>query len=129
MTVLVEVVSPESLDWDRGAKFAEYEAGGVPEYWLLDPLRRWAEFYRMGKEERYEVEFVGREGVYHSEALPGFWLRVEWLWQEPLPAAEDVLLEVSGEAYARLWIGRLQRNGSPNESALTCTLNHRRFAS
>jgi hypothetical protein len=36
----------------------------------------------------------GREGVYHSEALPGFWLRVEWLWQEPLPKTLDVLRDL-----------------------------------
>lgn len=81
----VEIVSPESLDRDRGAKFAEYEAGGVSEYWLLDPLRRWAEFYRLGEEGRYRTAFAGAEGRYQSHALPGFWLRVEWLWQEPLP--------------------------------------------
>ena len=83
--LVVEIISPESLERDRGAKFAEYEAGGVAEYWLLDPLRRWAEFYQLGEEGRYEIAFIGREGVYHSETLPGFWLRVEWLWQEPLP--------------------------------------------
>lgn len=83
--LVVEIISPESLERDRGAKFAEYEAGGVAEYWLLDPLRRWAEFYQLGEEGRYEIAFIGREGVYHSETLPGFWLRVEWLWQERLP--------------------------------------------
>ena len=109
--LVVEIISPESLVRDRGTKFAEYEAGGVPEYWLLDPLRLWAEFYQLGEEGRYEIAFAGREGVYHSERLPGFWLRVEWLWQEPLPAIEDVLLEVSGEAYALRLIERLQQWG------------------
>jgi len=109
--LVVEIISPQSLERDRGAKFAEYEAGGVAEYWLLDPLRRWAEFYQLGEEGRYEIAFIGREGVYHSETLPGFWLRVEWLWQEPLPAIEDVLLEVGGEAYALRLIERLQRGG------------------
>ena len=109
--LVVEIISPESLVRDRGTKFAEYEAGGVPEYWLLDPLRLWAEFYQLGEEGRYEIAFVGREGVYHSERLPGFWLRVEWLWQEPLPAIEDVLLEVGGEVYALRLIERLQRWG------------------
>ena len=109
--LVVEIISPESLERDRGARFAEYEAGGIPEYWLLDPLRRWAEFYQLGEEGRYEIAFVGREGVYHSETLPGLGLRVEWLWQEPLPAIEDVLLEVSGEAYALRLIERLRRWG------------------
>ena len=23
------------------------------------------------------------EGIYHSVVVPGFWLRVDWLWQTP----------------------------------------------
>ncbi|MFH1609770.1 MAG: Uma2 family endonuclease, partial [Candidatus Bipolaricaulota bacterium] len=109
--LVVEIVSPESLERDRGAKFAEYEAGGVPEYWLLDPLRCWAEFYQLGGEGRYGVAFSGDEGRYQALALPDFWLRVEWLWQDPLPAVEEVLLEVGGTRYARRLIERLQQHG------------------
>ena len=94
--LVVEIISPESLERDRGAKFVEYEAGGVPEYWLLDLLRRWAEFYQLGEEGRYEMAFVGRGGVYRSETLPGFWLEVKWLWQEPLPHPLRVLGEITG---------------------------------
>jgi len=93
--LVIEIVSPESLDRDRGARFAEYETGGILEYWLLDPLRRWAEFYQLGQEGRYEVAFVGREGIYASKSLPGFWLRVEWLWQEPLPPPLLALGEIA----------------------------------
>ena len=42
----VEIVSPESIARDRGDKFAEYEAGGVREYWLMNPARREALFYQ-----------------------------------------------------------------------------------
>ena len=34
----VEIVSPDSLGRDRGDKFAEYGAAGIPEYWRF--LRR-----------------------------------------------------------------------------------------
>jgi len=36
--------------------------------------------------------------------LSGFWLRVEWLWQEPLPSQVQVVAEISGlpEAARRL---------------------------
>ncbi|RMF91334.1 MAG: hypothetical protein D6736_05350, partial [Nitrospinota bacterium] len=37
--LVVEIVSPESRLRDRGEKFAEYELGGVKEYWLLERLR------------------------------------------------------------------------------------------
>jgi Uma2 family endonuclease len=94
----IEVLSPESLSRDRGAKFYEYAQGGVLEYWLIDPLRKWAEFYRLGQLGLYEPIFSGREGIFHSEVVLGFWLRVEWLWQEPLPNSLRVLGEIAGIA-------------------------------
>jgi len=93
--LVVEVVSPESVGRDRGEKFYEYAQGGVPEYWLIDPQMEWGEFYRL-KEGRYHLAFSGRKGEYHALALPGFWLRVEWLWQEPLPHPLRVLGEIAG---------------------------------
>ncbi len=41
----VEIISPESRTRDRGDKFYEYEGAGVREYWLIDPVRKQAEFY------------------------------------------------------------------------------------
>lgn len=90
--LVVEIISPESVGRDRGEKFTEYEAGGVPEFWLLDPQRRWAEFYQL-EGERYRLVFAGQEGAYPSKTLPGLRLRVEWLWQSPLPRILDVLRE------------------------------------
>jgi len=92
--LVVEIISPESVGRDRGEKFYEYAQGGVPEYWLIDPQAQWAEFYRLGEAGLYQAAFSGREGVYRSEVLPGFWLRVEWLWREPLPGVLDVLREL-----------------------------------
>jgi Uma2 family endonuclease len=106
----VEIVSSESVGRDRGDKFYEYARGGVLEYWLMDPQVKWAEFYRL-EGEHYRLAFGGREGEYHALVLPDFWLRVEWLWQEPLPGVEDVLTEIGGEAYACQWIERLRQRG------------------
>jgi Uma2 family endonuclease len=91
--LVVEIVSPDSVGRDRGDKFYEYARGGVPEYWLIDPQARWAEFNRL-EGEHYRPAFSGDQGEYHSLALPGLWLRVEWLWQEPLPRVLDVLREL-----------------------------------
>jgi Uma2 family endonuclease len=108
--LVVEIVSPESAGRDRGEKFYEYAEGGVPEYWLIDPQQEWVEFYRL-QGGRYRLAFDGSEGIYRAATVPGFWLRVEWLWQEPLPSTEDVLLEVGGETYAQHWIDRLRDRG------------------
>jgi len=33
------------------------------------------------------------DGVYHSTALPGIWMRTQWLWQDPLPTMRQVRSE------------------------------------
>jgi Uma2 family endonuclease len=91
--LVIEVLSPESIGRDRGEKFYEYAQGGVPEYWLVDPDTRWIECYRL-TEGRYYLAFEGREGQYHAAVIPGFWLRAEWLWQDPLPDPLHVLGEI-----------------------------------
>jgi hypothetical protein len=49
--------------------------------------------YRLGEEGRYRrVEL--KEGIYRSEVIPGFCLRPEWLWQEPLPNVLEIAREV-----------------------------------
>ena len=91
----IEIVSPESAGRERGEKYYEYEAAGIPEYWLLDPQTARAEFYQLGPEGQYRLVAPDTEGVYRSAVLPGFWLRVDWLWQQPLPRVLDVLRELN----------------------------------
>jgi Uma2 family endonuclease len=81
--LIVEIVSPASRQTDRHVKFEEYETAGVPEYWLIDPDRRYAEFFQRDEEGLYRTVFSGSEGVYRSRVLEGFWLEVGWLWQRP----------------------------------------------
>ena len=92
--LIVEIISPESIGRDRGDKFVEYEAAGVREYWLIDPLRQQAEFYELSADGLYRPGAIGSDGVYRSLVLKGFWLRVEWLWQTPLPPVLSVLKEL-----------------------------------
>jgi Uma2 family endonuclease len=92
--LVVEITSPESISRDRGEKYVEYEAAGIPEYWLIDPDRRQAEFYRLGSDGHYRVVLPDAGGLYRAVVLPGFWLRVDWLWQEPLPPVLAVLAEL-----------------------------------
>ena len=92
--LVVEIVSPESRLRDRGEKFAEYELGGVPEYWLIDPEKERADFYVLDTEGRYQLGSLDAQGLYHSTAVPGFRLRVDWLWREPLPGVLEVVREL-----------------------------------
>lgn len=92
--LVVEIVSPESRLRDRGEKFAEYEMGGVREYWLLDPEEQRADFYVLGADGRYERRAADAQGVYRSTVVAGFWLKVAWLRQQPLPRVLEVLGEL-----------------------------------
>jgi Uma2 family endonuclease len=89
--LVVEVISPEGRSRDRIEKFREYQQAGIPEYWLVDPARQEAEFYALGEDGAYRPLPVGADGVVRSKVLEGFWLRVEWLWQDPLPRLAAVL--------------------------------------
>jgi Uma2 family endonuclease len=108
---VVEIFSPESIGRDRGDKFYEYERAGIPEYWVIDPETERAEFWQLDAQDKYQLVPADAAGAYHSRALPGFWLRVAWLWQQPLPSVDDVLLEVGGAACAQRLIERLRRRG------------------
>ncbi len=90
--LVIEIMSPESAARDRGEKFFEYTEAGIPEYWLIDPLREQAEFYQMDAGGRYRPVLPDAEGIYRSKVLSGFWLRIDWLWQ--LPSVLDVLRQL-----------------------------------
>ncbi len=83
----IEIISPESVGRDRGEKFVEYEAAGIREYWLFDPERKQTEFYRLSDDGFYQL-IPTPDGVFRSVVLPGFFLRLEWFWQEKLSALE-----------------------------------------
>jgi Uma2 family endonuclease len=89
--LVVEVISPGGRSRDRVEKFREYQQAGISEYWLVDPMRKEAEFYALGEDGAYRSIPVGSDGVFRSHVLEGFWLRVEWLWQDPLPLLSEVL--------------------------------------
>jgi Uma2 family endonuclease len=84
--VVVEIVSPESEKRDMVEKYYEYQAGGVREYWLVNPQRRQADFYVLGDDGLYQrIEL--HDGVFRSRALPEFVLDTTVLWDDA--ALED----------------------------------------
>src|SRR6266404_291561 len=91
--LVVEIVSPESQLRDRGDKFYEYEEAGVREYWILDQNRKRAEFYHLEEEGTYKLIDPDDNGIYRSDVIEGLWLKVDWLWQDPLPTLMSVLKE------------------------------------
>jgi len=83
--ICIEIVSAESVARDYGEKFEEYEAGGVREYWILDPIRSQTHFYRLDENGIYRLILPDAEGNYRTPLLPQFVLHVPTLWEDTLP--------------------------------------------
>jgi Uma2 family endonuclease len=92
--LVVEIVSPDSTARDWREKYLDYEAAGVREYWIIDPLSKILEVSRREGEAFHFQPIAESEGRVASEILPGFYLQPAWLWQEPLPKVRDVLREL-----------------------------------
>ena len=88
--IAVEIVSPESTVRDRGDKFAEYQAAGVPEYWLIDPIHRDVNFWILNANGDYEPRPLDEQGRLTSVVLPGFTLDPALLWREEPPTGEEL---------------------------------------
>lgn len=89
----LEIVSPDSVERDYVKKREQYRQAGVPEYWIVDPMLQRVTLLRRTAAGAYR-EIKPRKGVLRSQALPGFWLRPEWLWQQPRPKKAKVLAEI-----------------------------------
>ena len=45
--LMIEIVSPDSQSRDWREKYLEYQAAGVREYWMIDPMSRHVEAYTL----------------------------------------------------------------------------------
>ena len=89
--LIVEIVSPDSQARDWREKFTVYQAAGVREYWILDPIGRSVEPHSLtprGYERISEID-----GRINSNVIAGWYLRPTWLWRQPRPAIFDLLRE------------------------------------
>lgn len=89
----IEIVSPDSRARDRNVKFQEYEAAGVREYWIIDPMLETVELFRLGSNGRYVQVNEPEETIVRSEVLPRFWVDTQWLWSTPMMSVTTVLRE------------------------------------
>lgn len=84
--LVIEIVSDDSVARDYDDKFIEYQECGVQEYWIIDPRprRNRALFYQRSVDRLFEG-VNPEQGIYRSKVVPGFWLKVDWLWEMPDP--------------------------------------------
>jgi hypothetical protein len=91
--LVIEIASEGDPGFDIREKLPRYKQAGIEEIWLIDPFQRTLQAHSR-REGDYEVLTLPT-GRLASQVLPGFWLDVAWLWQEPLPSALACLERVS----------------------------------
>jgi Uma2 family endonuclease len=93
--LVVEIVSPDSVERDHDEKKAEYAAAGVQEYWVVEARsdQHGATFFRL-VDGAYEPIPLDAEGRLWSTVVDGFWLKPAWLARDPLPNALACLFTI-----------------------------------
>lgn len=90
----VEIVSRESISRDYRDKYLDYESAGVREYWNINPFAQNIEMSSLDENTGEFRPIPLIEDRLSSVVLPGFFLRPEWLWSDPMPAEDDVLRQM-----------------------------------
>jgi Uma2 family endonuclease len=81
--LVIEIVSPFSGRRDRRLKFRRYGQLGVPQYWIVDPLRQTIECFALegGGYSRAAVGGAGGADPLTSDAFPSLAIDVARLWR------------------------------------------------
>jgi Uma2 family endonuclease len=79
--LVVEILSPTTKTIDRGPKLKAYARYGVTEYWIVDPVERAVEIYRLTPTGYQLARSFSEEESLSSPMLPGFELQVVSLFQ------------------------------------------------
>ncbi len=79
--LVVEVLSKSTAEKDRTIKFKDYEAHGVSEYWIVDPVNETVEQYYL-QNEKYELLLKAKDGTINSIVLPDFKVQIRAVFDE-----------------------------------------------
>ncbi len=92
--LVIEIRSPgERRSWVIGL-IADYMRIGVKEIWVVDPQERVLRVFVI-EGDRYR-ELTVKKGVFRSQVVDGFWIKVDWLWSPKRPKEHQVLAKLLG---------------------------------
>jgi Uma2 family endonuclease len=75
--LLVEILSPSSVQYDRNLKKKLYQRSGVREYWIVDPAEHSLEQFVL-KEGEYQSRVVG--DAVRPEFVDGIVIQLDEIW-------------------------------------------------
>jgi len=90
--LVIEIASDSDPRLDVREKLPRYREAGIDEIWLVDPFEQ-----HVLAENRDPGGYASQRldaGRLTSRVIPGFWIDVSWLWQEPLPSTLACLREI-----------------------------------
>lgn len=80
--LVVEVLSPSTAMRDRGIKRSRYAHYGVPEYWIIDPDRRFIDVYKLHEHADRPARAVDRLRWQPVEGGPALELDIAELFED-----------------------------------------------
>jgi Uma2 family endonuclease len=92
--LVIEIASEGDPRFELREKIPRYEEAGIPEIWLCNRFER-SVLVKVRTPEGYETRSLV-SGRLESRVLPGFWIQVDWLWQEALPSTYACLQQILG---------------------------------
>ena len=79
---VVEILSKGTKKNDKGIKFQDYQANGISEYLLIDPVKKIVELYRLNRSKEYELILKSGEGLLKSKVIKGLSIPIEAIFDE-----------------------------------------------
>lgn len=76
--LIIEILSPSTIENDQVLKRRVYEAAGVPEYWMVDPFEHTVTQLILGSQRTYESAVQGRQIT--ASILPSVSLDLRHVW-------------------------------------------------
>jgi Uma2 family endonuclease len=80
--LVVEIISPNSLRYDRGAKRIAYLRAGVDELWLIDTAAKSLEVYRRKESPDFPIVTLKPGESYSCALFPGLKLLLDEIFVE-----------------------------------------------
>jgi len=94
--LVIEIVSINDRPSDIIPLETDYRSLGVPEIVFIDPQKRRVRLVHK-TDTGYDDEYLPA-GRLELSAVPGFWIEVEWLFEDGRPNELDVALQLLQEA-------------------------------
>lgn len=82
--LIVEILSKSTTGRDRGVKFEDYAAHGVTEYWIIDPVRKSVEQYRLDEATMAfaSVATLYNDDIINAITVPGFTIPINAIFDK-----------------------------------------------